>query len=426
MFDPEYAEVYGVPFSFIPCAGRRTEPERRPPSHPRASARRARRLRDHLPARRRLPLRAARRAPDATFDADTAPRRSPPQTCRPGRGAPSSARCSLHALDDLRERAPADGRLPLASPECSTLHLLPRRERPRASRGSSRSCCDLARAGSPSACTCKDNAFPQLLLLDELAHERRRPDLPGHRRAARGREAPDARSCSPTTPIGSTRCVDFDTTRPVWPTDPDKCHVSPRGRRHRVVGAEDGPGPGGHARGRSLREEPASASPSRTPSTARSARYLPDFLVRIDDGHGADDDLLNLILEVSGERKRDKEAKVATARTLWVPAVNNHGGFGRWAFVEITDPWDAQDPRIRAASLMPRRRAPDDDATRLAVPIGEPIERLRSSQAVHSMAPTTRPSVGLRVLARRLADRTSDATCSMHLLPPGPASLRVW
>jgi type III restriction enzyme len=27
--------------------------------------------------------------------------------------------------------------------------------------------------------------------------------------------------------------------------------------------------------------------------------------------------------------------------TLWVPAVNNHGGFGRWAFVEVTDPWDA-------------------------------------------------------------------------------------
>ncbi len=33
---------------------------------------------------------------------------------------------------------------------------------------------------------------------------------------------------------------------------------------------------------------------------------------------------------------------MATARTLWVPAVNNHGGFGRWAFVEITDPWDAE------------------------------------------------------------------------------------
>ena len=51
---------------------------------------------------------------------------------------------------------------------------------------------------------------------------------------------------------------------------------------------------------------------------------------------------LNLIVEVTGEKKKDKAAKVATARTLWVPAVNNHGGFGRWAFLEVADPWDAQ------------------------------------------------------------------------------------
>jgi type III restriction enzyme len=56
---------------------------------------------------------------------------------------------------------------------------------------------------------------------------------------------------------------------------------------------------------------------------------------------------LNLILEVSGEPRKDKAAKVATARTLWVPAVNNHGGFGRWMFLEITDPWDAKNT-IRA------------------------------------------------------------------------------
>ena len=34
--------------------------------------------------------------------------------------------------------------------------------------------------------------------------------------------------------------------------------------------------------------------------------------------------------------------KFATARTLWVPAINNHGGFGRWALIEIADPWDAK------------------------------------------------------------------------------------
>ncbi len=69
--------------------------------------------------------------------------------------------------------------------------------------------------------------------------------------------------------------------------------------------------------------------------------YIPDFIACIDDGHGSSD-LLNLLIEVTGEKKKDKAAKVATARTLWVPAVNNHGGFGRWAFIEIADPWDAE------------------------------------------------------------------------------------
>jgi hypothetical protein len=45
--------------------------------------------------------------------------------------------------------------------------------------------------------------------------------------------------------------------------------------------------------------------------------------------------------EVTGAKTKDKQTKVAAARNLWVPAVNNHGGFGRWLFLEITDPWDA-------------------------------------------------------------------------------------
>lgn len=70
---------------------------------------------------------------------------------------------------------------------------------------------------------------------------------------------------------------------------------------------------------------------------------------------------LNLILEVSGEARKDKAAKVALARSLWVPAVNNHGGFGWWAFLEINDPWDAQGasgghPRDGATSLASRRQ----------------------------------------------------------------------
>ena len=56
--------------------------------------------------------------------------------------------------------------------------------------------------------------------------------------------------------------------------------------------------------------------------------------------------MLNLIIEVTGEKNKDKAPKVATARNLWVPAVNSQGAFGRWQFIEIDDPWDAQ-RRIR-------------------------------------------------------------------------------
>ena len=67
--------------------------------------------------------------------------------------------------------------------------------------------------------------------------------------------------------------------------------------------------------------------------------YSPDFIIRLDDGLDKDD-LLNLIVEVTGEKRKDKAVKVATARKLRVPAVNNHGGFGWWKFVEIDDPWN--------------------------------------------------------------------------------------
>jgi len=53
-------------------------------------------------------------------------------------------------------------------------------------------------------------------------------------------------------------------------------------------------------------------------------------------------------VEVSGEGRKDKAAKVSTARDLWVEAVNNHCGFGRWEFIEISDPWDAANT-IRAS-----------------------------------------------------------------------------
>ena len=68
-------------------------------------------------------------------------------------------------------------------------------------------------------------------------------------------------------------------------------------------------------------------------------RYVPDFLVQLDDGH---DDPLNLVLEVKGLREENAKAKAETMHNLWVPGVNALGGFGRWGFAEFTD-WTVMD-----------------------------------------------------------------------------------
>ena len=64
--------------------------------------------------------------------------------------------------------------------------------------------------------------------------------------------------------------------------------------------------------------------------------------------------------QVTGQKRKDKEAKVATARDMSAPAINNHGGFGRWAFLEIRDPWNAQN-EIRAFAA-PCQTSPRSDS----------------------------------------------------------------
>ena len=68
-------------------------------------------------------------------------------------------------------------------------------------------------------------------------------------------------------------------------------------------------------------------------------KYIPDFVVQVDDGR---DDLLNLVLETKGYRGGDAQLKAETMRTLWVPGVNNLGTFGRWVFEEFTDVFEIE------------------------------------------------------------------------------------
>jgi type III restriction enzyme len=80
--------------------------------------------------------------------------------------------------------------------------------------------------------------------------------------------------------------------------------------------------------------------------------YVPDFLVRLKT---EDDDVeRTLITEVSGtlKSKTAAAAKATTARDQWCAAVNNWGQFGVWGYIEIGDPTkgdqaDAVDASIR-------------------------------------------------------------------------------
>jgi len=69
--------------------------------------------------------------------------------------------------------------------------------------------------------------------------------------------------------------------------------------------------------------------------------YVPDFLVRLLTEPG--DVERTLILEVSGSRKSPgpTAAKADTARNQWCAAVNNWGEYGRWGYIEVRNPTQA-------------------------------------------------------------------------------------
>jgi len=73
----------------------------------------------------------------------------------------------------------------------------------------------------------------------------------------------------------------------------------------------------------------------------RTHEYVPDFLVRLVTE--PDDVERILIIEVSGSRKSPgpTAAKADTARNQWCAAVNNWGEFGRWGYIEVHNPADA-------------------------------------------------------------------------------------
>jgi len=134
-------------------------------------------------------------------------------------------------------------------------------------------------------------------------------------------------------PVGSTAHVSFTTSKETrWKTDARRSQVN------WVVCDSDWEAEfcrvaEGHSRVRSYVKNQGLGLEVPYLHGSVQRKYLPDFVVQVDDGRS---DLLNLIVEIKGYRGEDAKEKASTMRTYWVPGVNNLGGFGRWAFAEFT------------------------------------------------------------------------------------------
>jgi type III restriction enzyme len=336
-FEPEYAEVYGVPFSFIPCSGATTEPKPGPlPTRVRALESRIA-LEITFPRLLGYRYDVTGERLTAAFTDESRLTLSTADIPTRTENAPIVGESSIHTLDDLKRRRFNEVAFLLAK---LTLEKYFRDDDDNDKPWLFPQLLGIAKRWLAEYVTLKDNTFPQLLLLIEFAHDAADRIYKAIVASTDGTAALKA-ILRPYDTIGSTRYVDFDTTRPVFATRDDKCHIS-----HVVADTDSWE----QKMAKNLEEMPEVIRYVKNHNLSftipytlngEEKNYIPDFIACVNDGYGPSD-LLNLIVEVTGEKKKDKAAKVASARTLWVPAINNHGGFGRWAFIEVADPWDAE------------------------------------------------------------------------------------
>jgi type III restriction enzyme len=187
---------------------------------------------------------------------------------------------------------------------------------------------------------CKGGTYPAQLkykVLANLAAEKIAAAITRHFK----NERPITALLDPYNPAGSTKHVRFTTSKnDRWETRADKSHLNWvildsdwESEFCRV--AEQHPKVVAYAKNHNLGLE----VPYHFGGETR--RYLPDFIVLVDDGHGPDD-LLHLIVEIKGFRGQDAAAKTETMTTYWVPGVNNLKTHGRWAFAEFCDVYEIQ------------------------------------------------------------------------------------
>ncbi len=340
LFEPEYAEVFGVPFAFIPAAGRDKDPK------PRRAPVRVRAVTGREHARIAFPRLIGYRLemPDPDLDADFS-------------GSQSRLRVTTDVVPTTVLVSDITGYTEQLEPEAlrrmrpqevayRLAHRLLEREY-RDELGNARpwlfpKVLGISKRWIAEAVDFEGGTYPGLLLLHDLTE--RAVEKIRHAIVAEDERAERLLPIFDVDREGSTEWVNFDTTRPAYPTAADRCHIS-----HVVVDSgwektiaevlEDLPGVAAYAKNDHLGFT--------IPYTyeGRPARYTPDFLVRLEEDSTAEP--RTLIVEVSGGAKRHHspgsvQEKADTTEHLWIPAVNRHGDWGTWSFIEIRDPSSAR------------------------------------------------------------------------------------
>ncbi len=331
LFNVEYADVLGIPFDFT------AKPVVAPPQPPRETVqvRAMRPDRDHLaiqfPRVEGYRVELPEERLSAEFNDDSILELTPdlvgPSITRNAGIIGEDVDLSLEHLEDLRRSTVlfhvakrllyTKWRDPGEEPK---LHLFGQLKR-------------ITTQWLDTCLVCKGSTYPAQLMYQELADMACERITAGITRSFRG-DRPVKAVLDPYNPTGSTMHVNFNTSKAHrWETDARRCHINWvildsdwEAEFCRV--AESHPAVQAYVKNYNLGLE----VPYRYGSTLRT--YIPDFIVLLNDGH---DDPLHLIVEIKGYRGEDAKEKKATMETYWVPGVNHHGQYGRWAFAEFTE-----------------------------------------------------------------------------------------
>jgi type III restriction enzyme len=339
-FDPEFADVYGVPFRFVPCASTKDPPREPPPLNevrcdPARVARKPA-LRVTFPNVVGYSLSAPTQRLRAVFSEEVSvlPLSTAEITTESVVATPLGAE-RVHR-DQFQERYTL-GQVDLTVAVEVMKRFAGDNTQTRADRLPE--IVQVVRAWREEGwLRCADGIVPQHLMIQELS-QRAAACVLGSIQVAHADE-------SVVLPVFgvprelSTDDVSFVTVKPVWETRDDRCALT-----HVVADTdsweqkvaqclEDMPEVVAYVKNERL----GFTIPYVMDGIVR--RYLPDFIAKVDDGNGHGD-LLHVVIEVTGQKRSSKRVKVATALATWIPALQSARrtgqGIARWSFVEVDD-----------------------------------------------------------------------------------------